>query len=390
MKLSIDLASELTASAVLMLPPDADALDEIIEWRRAFKGLYFDSTDSRLINFKSLYSLVNDVYSDFAEPVEARIFSRENTILKSSNACLYDSSTGIILSESAVSRMPRHQRFPTANQFHIQLGTPISTLDWIETALVIPKISASSEGILIPELMARLWPFVVEHNLFTLQGVPVILQQNIQDSIKRTLFALLRKHGMFPLFCHHLPPYTLIKKAIIPLPSMQFLSNMSLLYFETCSNFLRAHSEIQQNSSVADTFGEYVFVFDKNATICESLEFNDLTDTLEKDGWSIVEITNLCFEERISLYENAKFMAGFDNSFWLELSFLSKNILLPSNLIVGGIPNLDVMFTFAGMNISGQWIKLFSSLDGSRNSPWLTNGKDTAKVIIDSVNFGQK
>ena len=346
-----------------------------------FRDLYFNSLTPTILDLSHLYSLTEDVYKKSKDSQEIRFSFQSLALLSSSNGCLYDSSTGILISDSASCRMTRCQRMPSVSDHHIQIGKPAEGFDWMHTALVIPKIQSTMNKVIIPELMAYMWPFLVDHGLLGVEGSPVIVQGNIQEPIASSLFNIWRECGTFPVFYEHLPPYTLIKRAVIPRPSMQFLAAASPLYFKTCANFASLHFEDEHKSNTTRDNEDLIYVFDSKSDISKTSEHCEMALVLRNYGWTLADTQALTFNSRIALFKKARIIAGHYCPAMLELAFLAGEDPLPRIIALGGLPNLDLILTLKGMNISGLWIRSISQSIQSPENQWLISASEVAKMI---------
>ena len=369
-------ASVLTADSLLR-PPETPALNSgLAAWRQGLCQTLFTEPVLSHHDLETLYSSTAAV-DELLPPPQPGFVTAQDVVLCTANGCLYDSRTGFLLPACLSVRTLRSQRLAPPGGLHLPMHQAVEALPRLDQALVLPRVKAADDLTLLKQLMAYLWP-LLEAQCERIRGLPVLLQPDLQASTGDGLLHLFRGRNAFPLLQSDLPPFLLIREALVPLPSLGLMAGSSPCYVETWRHCSAAFSQSRPARDAAEGDAERIFVIGSDLSCAQDKVPQRLLSFLEADGWLVINQSSTSLAERLAAYRRAAVIAAIDSAVLLELSSLGPTDHRPLLFVLGDLPNLDVVLMARALQLAGQWIRVFSpsrNTSAGRDRDWFSGGR---------------
>ena len=341
--------SELAAASWLRDPLNPDPLDPLAEWFRLYAEM---AAAAEPIPLLQMLGQLDGLYPAewIAEP---QLLEFRDVLWLPNRGCLFDGNNGFALPWTAFSRFPRQRQLPQQSHHWIELSRPVQSFPRLEQALWLPRVNGAVFGEWITEVMAFLWPLLLESSQ-ELIGLPVLFgDADPQDPLLSELHRLMRHQHMTPLLNQHLPSALHLERVLVPQPSLRLHAGTSSVWWRSMAALGDRLADGVEVEPVDKLYLSRTVLPEDRRHIPGEAE---LVQALEASGWTIWHPQQQPLQVQVAALRAARVVAGFHGAAWHGLGWIHPNAPRPRVLLLGDRPALDLLLQLRLQKLDGWYV----------------------------------
>ena len=341
--------SELAAASWLRDPLNPDPVDPLAEWFRVHAEI---AAAAQPISLPQMLGKLDGLYPAewIAEP---QLLEFRDVLWLPDRGCLFNGSNGRALPGTAFSRFPRQRQLPQQSIHRIELSRPVQSFLRLEQALWLPRINGAVFGEWLTEVLAFLWPLLLESPQ-DLIGLPVLLgDADSDDPLLAELHRLMRSQHMTPLLNQHLPAALHLERVLVPQTSLRLHAGTSSVWWKSAVALGDQLADGVEAESVDKLYLSRTALPDDRRHIPGEAE---LEQALEASGWTIWHPQQQPLQVQVAALRAARVIAGFHGAAWHGLGWIDPEVPMPRLLMLGDRPSLDLLLQLRLQGFEGWYV----------------------------------